>query len=658
MAAGVSFIVLIVLPFLLNWLFRKRIGRYLSYILAFIVSAAIGAVGVYLLPDELFGWDKTSAVMGLLPSYLVLLFWGLIWLRINTFKFAEPRQPPRRTETVSRLAGRIEPVFGPAASSPADPYAGTASDDAPDNHANAPSADIESSGEISRNFFVRYWRGQYSLPFSYWIVGLLGGISILLIIVGMTVLFSMSADYNPYGFFAFIVSLWALLIAWTIWDLVGLWRSATRAMHRRWRQGRHTFWGGLVKLIVVAAVLGGIRTLVEATGPQIYEAYNIAFKGDPNVADYRLRIMRNGTEMEISGGFKYGLTKDVERLLKASPQIRIVHLNSTGGRIGEAIDLHDAIRQRQLTTYVANECDSACTVAFAGGKERWLGPAGKLGFHAPFFPGMTPEDLSASVARQRAIFMSDGFTAEFVTRALSTPATSLWTPTTMELRQGGAITDIASIDTFAMSGFGAEVTPAEAGKILTDMYPMIEPLKAREPDLVNAVTQLFYQMYLDGGTFSEFSARFNEQVGPVIKKYFVLGDDETQLRYIKLTADKYRYLAGTNVQACYAYISATGTPPPLPREFGRRERDLEAQMILTAAPRPPAPKAVLEQAWTNVSNLLQAGPQARNTHLFNTSPRPDQLGDFCLLYVALNDAILQLPPQQGAMIAREMLSER
>jgi hypothetical protein len=46
--------------------------------------------------------------------------------------------------------------------------------------------------------------------------------------------------------------------------------------------------------------------------------------------------MRNGTEIEISGGFKYGLNDDFLRILNAAPRVEVVHLNSLGGRIGEA----------------------------------------------------------------------------------------------------------------------------------------------------------------------------------------------------------------------------------------------------------------------------------------------------------------------------------
>ncbi len=49
-------------------------------------------------------------------------------------------------------------------------------------------------------------------------------------------------------------------------------------------------------------------------------------------------------------------------------------------------------------------CLSACTLAFAGGRERWLGGAGKLGFHAPDFPGMGPARTVIRRVDQQQLF--------------------------------------------------------------------------------------------------------------------------------------------------------------------------------------------------------------------------------------------------------------
>ncbi|WP_206151872.1 hypothetical protein, partial [Staphylococcus aureus] len=73
-------------------------------------------------------------------------------------------------------------------------------------------------------------------------------------------------------------------------------------------------------------------------------------------------------------------TDDFAVVLRASRQIRVVHLTSVGGRIGEGEKLYQLIKDNGLIAYVSGRCMSACTVAFAGGRERVLLKGATLGF--------------------------------------------------------------------------------------------------------------------------------------------------------------------------------------------------------------------------------------------------------------------------------------
>src|SRR5262249_44697033 len=81
-------------------------------------------------------------------------------------------------------------------------------------------------------------------------------------------------------------------------------------------------------------------------GPQEIEVSGMAFRNDPDVPDYSIRVMRDGTEAEIVGGFKFGLTEDFVKILSASRQISVVHLDSIGGRLGEGEKMFKLIRDR------------------------------------------------------------------------------------------------------------------------------------------------------------------------------------------------------------------------------------------------------------------------------------------------------------------------
>lgn len=640
-------IMIFFLPLALNWLLGKRLGRYVSYILANILSALVVGVYVSYFPINPQKFEKSQAILTVLSAQFIVLFWGLIWLRINAFKFKETRGPFTTTSPVPSPAGRIEPVFAPN---------GNRSTQLQSNAIDA-IYDDPPLDEVKRNFFARYWRGGYSLPFSFWVVGVLGALVTLLVVVALDRLFDAN-EYNPYTSFAFFVSVWVFVVVSTIWDVVGLWRSATFYMHRRWRRGKGTFWGGLVKLLIVASVPSGIMTVIRSDMPQMRELYDMAFRGDPDLPDYSLRIMRNGTEIEIVGGFKYGLTSDFRKLLKASPQIAVVHLDSVGGRIAEAMQVHDIIQQRGMVTYVVNECLSACTLAFAGGRERWIGSAAKLGFHGPSFAGMSQHELNSAIASQQQLLVRDGVDPYFVARALSTPADSLWTPTNQELFAARVVTNIAPPGKFAMSGFGAAFTPEAAGAAVTTIVPALAALSDRDPSAANAIIQSFHQMYLNGDSLEEGAIMARAKIDTEVQKHLASADDETMAQFARLIADEYRHIYALDRHVCYKYM--TGQPVDISNylspELIERELDIQGRVIRTAAQRQPMPQATIDAAWREVLKILQAGPQKKNLALLGATPSPHQYGDFCQLYIALYEAILRLPPDRAAALVRALMS--
>jgi hypothetical protein len=74
----------------------------------------------------------------------------------------------------------------------------------------------------------------------------------------------------------------------------------------------------LAQIAVVLGLLRAVWAVAAAGVPQIAESYRIAFADDPDIPAYSIRVMRDGTEAEIVGGFKYGLTDDFEKILNAS----------------------------------------------------------------------------------------------------------------------------------------------------------------------------------------------------------------------------------------------------------------------------------------------------------------------------------------------------
>jgi hypothetical protein len=145
---------------------------------------------------------------------------------------------------------------------------------------------------------------------------------------------------------------------------------------------------------------------------------------------YQLRLSDNGSVLEFSGSFSWALPQSFQAVLAGAPNVRMIRFESPGGHIQPAIQIAMLIHERGLDTYVGRFCASACTIAFLGGRQRWLGPGARLGFHQASAPGFPPELVNGYL---RAAYENFRVPPGFIARVLSTPASDLWFPTQPEL---------------------------------------------------------------------------------------------------------------------------------------------------------------------------------------------------------------------------------
>jgi hypothetical protein len=107
----------------------------------------------------------------------------------------------------------------------------------------------------SGGLFATHWRGEYSLPRSYWVNGVvifhIGINMALLIVLGIAL-----AAFKGKTALVLIVGLGevALLCAAYVWALVGIWRAA-----RKYQGSR--IWSILARLAIVFGVLVSIGNL-------------------------------------------------------------------------------------------------------------------------------------------------------------------------------------------------------------------------------------------------------------------------------------------------------------------------------------------------------------------------------------------------------------
>ena len=96
-------------------------------------------------------------------------------------------------------------------------------------------------------------------------------------------------------------------------------------------------------------------------------------------------------------------------MLNEYPTVRILHLNSNGGRLAEAEKLKNMVTTRNLDTYVNIECQSACVTVFVAGHNRLISKRAVIGLHRPFFPGTDDTEIEAIVTATEGVFLLAGY---------------------------------------------------------------------------------------------------------------------------------------------------------------------------------------------------------------------------------------------------------
>jgi hypothetical protein len=174
--------------------------------------------------------------------------------------------------------------------------------------------------------------------------------------------------------------------------------------------------------------MGALATLVWVTSALADVTPSLTTEFD---VPYQLRLSPDGTVLELSGSFSWALPQNLAATLATAPRVGIVRLESLGGHILPAVQIATIIQQRGLDTYVGRYCASACTIAFLGGRQRWLAPGARLGFHQAHAPGISSKQANEYL---RTAYATLHVPPGFVAHVLSTPPTELWFPTPAELR--------------------------------------------------------------------------------------------------------------------------------------------------------------------------------------------------------------------------------
>jgi hypothetical protein len=222
----------------------------------------------------------------------------------------------------------------------------------------------------------------------------------------------------------------ALICAeWGAWRAIGRWERLQGASTRT----------RLARLLVLAlAVAGGSAMVLRHRAEQAVEMARIAMGHDPLPA-VELRLEGEGRVLRLVGPVGAGSGERVRAALQASPTVKLVRLDSPGGRVFEAQAIAAEIRRRGLDTYAEGLCASACTMLLLAGHDRGAAPQARIGFHRPQFAGLDDEQLGDSHALLAA-YREAGLGTAFVARVRATRSDAMWYPSRGELQRWQVLT--------------------------------------------------------------------------------------------------------------------------------------------------------------------------------------------------------------------------
>jgi hypothetical protein len=283
----------------------------------------------------------------------------------------------------------------------------------------------------SKNYLVKHWRGELSLPISYWVnATLIAGLAPIPLLYLASLTEENGASIQFASLILMVVLVLSILIA--VWAIVGTWRSSDNHSYRGGSQG----WANAAKFFMFVSALR-LLSQIANMGSFVLETSQLAVGVDSMGAPAKVAVQ--GQDLTIVGPLALGTSDLVKQALKDHPKVRRVLLNSIGGRLGEATAISKLIAARQMNTAAQGECSSACTMVFVAGVDRSLAAGTKVGFHGPSYPGLGALEINPAVNIMADSYRAAGLQDSFVTNALAVDPSTLWYPKEHELFEVGVV---------------------------------------------------------------------------------------------------------------------------------------------------------------------------------------------------------------------------
>ena len=506
------------------------------------------------------------------------------------------------------------------------------------------------------NFIAKHWRGEYSLGVSYWLFGLV----VTLLLTAMSSLSDvLNLGDQMQG--AAILALYIFVLAVSVWQIVGITRSASAHTSR----GGKRVWATAANLIIFIGAIRLLHSFAVDGIPLIRESIDMV-RGVDDIPAYSLRFMRNNTELELAGGIPFGTTDAVRALLDSAPTVRVIHLNSVGGRIAEANKLASLISQRKLITYTPTSCSSACALAFLAGQERYIGEQGRIGFHSASLGGSTGSNELNVNASFRDALHRVGASQQFVSKATTTSPQDMWFPAKDELKQQKIITSVVDSRYFGLSGVTGWRDFHSIEETLLKV-PFYAALSTYDVDNYTKLRKLMIDGVQSGHSVIEIRANIQKLIADsMMPNYLQRAPDEALIRYWRSQIAEMKFYGRTNPGYCVSFMgldnktSVVEIAAKLPKDLADEDLAALTEVVKQTATNPV--KGTSFKSYEKDFNGVMLTMMANNRRSVEVIASPEKFlnepSTLCNGMILMYDTILSLPDtKKAAGMLRSMAQE-
>lgn len=514
---------------------------------------------------------------------------------------------------------------------------------------------------VRTNYIVQHWQGKHSVPRSYWVNTFLVNLPVVTAAAYFQETNGEWFTRSPKVVSFFVITMWVVIYLIGVWQCVGLARSASRELQLNlgpWAK----LWRRLAQVFVLVFAYNSAQNLVNVAAPQVLE-YTRILTGASEYSKYAVRILHEGSEIEIDGGIGFGLTDLVVAELTEHPGVRVIHLNSIGGFIVEARKLKDLVKARRLITYTSRGCQSACTIVFMAGSKRYLYRNAQLGFHRPAFPGVEDNQIAKFIAQDTAEWRASGVSQAFIDKAFSTPNSEMWKPSAEALLNAGVITSVTEGEEFAMSYSKFVDSDSERIEEIIAHVPFLATLRQYDPQEYAVISRELRKGFKGDASYNEIVAASSAMGTRLFARYGPRANDQALIMFATAFVQGLEYLQAKEPGSCYGFLfperaAGVNVFQSLPKNLQDAMLTGMAQVVQSGASAADseAKEESLELLSETVSKLtLKYGSE--NVKLLTNPERQNVDRDkVCVMTTAVYKEVLKLPRHKGGMVLRAMFS--